>query len=81
MDAEDRKKLKQITITYEDTTRGGTPVERTQKFTGYQKRNIDNDIENWRLNNGFTITNRTNLAIEGDGTPLATEEQLEITQW
>ena len=81
MNAEQEKMLKQITITYEDTTRGGSPVEKTKKFTGYQKRNIDNDIENWRLDNGFVITNRTNLAIEGDGTPLATEEQLRIVQW
>ena len=81
MNAEQEKMLKQITITYEDTTRGGSLVEKTKKFTGYQKRNIDNDIENWRLDNGFVITNRTNLAIEGDGTPLATEEQLRIVQW
>lgn len=77
-DASVPRKLKKITVTYEDTTKGGVPIVRTKDFQGYLKYNIDKDIEDWRYSTGFVITNRTALEVVGDGTPLATDEQMEL---
>jgi len=77
-DASEARKLKKITVTYEDTTRGGTPVIKTKDFQGYVKYNMDKEIETWRYDTGFVITNRTNLAVVGDGTPIATDEQMQL---
>ena len=62
-DAIEARKLKKITVTYEDTTRGGVPVVRTKDFQGYLKYNMDKEIETWRHDTGVVITNRTNLTV------------------
>ncbi len=54
---------KSITVEYEDNSYG-QKQQKTQTFSGVNQQDVLKDIEDWRHDGGYVITNKSHLVSE-----------------